>query len=560
MKQAYLFYNDSPLDFPLDESIHIVDNLNLSSEYLISNCKSKHSLIYAPEINMYIDNTKDDISNKITNIKKLYDIRLEKYDSSLDLDYSQEVGKKLFIISDNKLEIDSIISKLNENEFDLFIFKPTDILDVDGHIGNLKITIKKNEDNISLQTDQMIWFDAPYFATKQNGVYDPNIEDIENILDTIKNNIPEYKYKNYIKYNPDICQYHERQTEICGKCADVCPTVAIMKIDEQKHLEFSNIDCHGCGGCVSVCPSGALDFTQMPRSLFSQIASFYEDTVALVIPEQLINDNFHPSLEKNILPLAIEGRKFLDEVHFLILLQTSGKPIIFYTDFISKGTGDAITLINEIFQRKYNKKAIYVCMDEEELIDAQNNLEDLSECKFNHYDQDLDKREIFTYRLFHLVGDDDLGIIKTGEHIHYGNIKIKESNCTLCLACVGACNVKALTAHPEDNSLRFNPSLCTDCGYCEFICPEKDCLEVIYDEIELNKKYFIKNIMAKDELFKCVECGIEFATVKSIEKIASIMAPRFGDDKARIRALYCCADCKPKVTLQEYLNKQNEIK
>jgi len=66
--------------------------------------------------------------------------------------------------------------------------------------------------------------------------------------------------------------------------------------------------------------------------------------------------------------------------------------------------------------------------------------------------------------------------------------------------------------------------------------------------------------MAKDELFKCVECGVEFATVKSIEKIASIMAPRFGDDQARIRALYCCADCKPKVTLQAYLNEQNNKK
>ena len=29
--------------------------------------------------------------------------------------------------------------------------------------------------------------------------------------------------------------------------------------------------------------------------------------------------------------------------------------------------------------------------------------------------------------------------------------------------------------------------------------------------------------MAKDKLFKCIECGVEFATVKSIEKIANIM-------------------------------------
>jgi len=48
-------------------------------------------------------------------------------------------------------------------------------------------------------------------------------------------------------------------------------------------------------------------------------------------------------------------------------------------------------------------------------------------------------------------------------------------------------------------------------------------------------------------LVKCVECGVEFATKKSVEKIANMMIPKFGNDKSKIRALYCCADCKPKV-------------
>jgi ferredoxin len=560
MNKEYLFYTESNLDYPLDESIDVQHNLTNPQKYLISNIKTHCSLIHAPEINIYVNNTNDNLAEKINNIKKLYDVRLIKYDYALDIDYTQKVGKKLFIISNDKDKIKIIMNKLKEYNLDIIVFKPSEISDINGHIGKLDVKIKKLEDSLPLKTDQIIWFNAPYFATKQSGIYDPNNLGLDEVIRIIINNLPKFNYKNYIKYNPNICQYHERQTEICAKCEDVCPSIAIIKNNKKKHLEFSDINCHGCGGCISVCPSGALEFTQMPRNSFYNISLHYENKVALILPIQMINDNLNIPLKNNILPLAIDGRKFLDEVHFLTLLQISGNPVIFYTDFISKGSGDSISLINEIFKRKYNKKAIYLCMSKDEITKAQENIQSLSECKFMLSNENLDKREIFTYRLSFLVDGDDLGIIETSEHIHYGNIKINEPNCTLCMACVGICNVKALTAHPEDNSLRFNPSMCTNCGYCEFICPEKDCIEVVYDELHLNKKYFIKNIMAKDELFKCAECGIEFATVKAIEKIANIMKPRFSGDEARIRALYCCADCKPKVTLQAYLKQQHNKK
>lgn len=55
----------------------------------------------------------------------------------------------------------------------------------------------------------------------------------------------------------------------------------------------------------------------------------------------------------------IEGEKYLHEAHLLNLLQTSGNRVIFYTDFISKGTGDVIRILNEILE-KFIKKQL--CM------------------------------------------------------------------------------------------------------------------------------------------------------------------------------------------------------
>jgi DNA-directed RNA polymerase subunit RPC12/RpoP len=62
--------------------------------------------------------------------------------------------------------------------------------------------------------------------------------------------------------------------------------------------------------------------------------------------------------------------------------------------------------------------------------------------------------------------------------------------------------------------------------------------------------------MAKDELFACTECGKQFATVKAVQKIAAIMTPLFGADDIKVKTLYCCADCKPKVMFQSHLNNQ----
>lgn len=133
-------------------------------------------------------------------------------------------------------------------------------------------------------------------------------------------------------------------------------------------------------------------------------------------------------------------------------------------------------------------------------------------------------------------------------------MEVNDSNCTLCMSCVGACNVDAIFANQTDFTLRVNPSLCTACGYCEVTCPEKDCLTIKRDEIQLQPMWFKENILAKDSLFACVECGKEFATTKAIEKIASIMGPIFAKvSETKKRTLYCCEDCKAKLMIKQGL-------
>ena len=401
-----------------------------------------------------------------------------------------------------------------------------------------------------VKADQIIWFGALKSVQQRSGIYDPEVLGIEKTVEKIKANCGTYYFRNFIKYDSSVCQYSQKRQEICGKCADVCPTSAITKDVVLKELLIADIECSGCGRCVSVCPAGALDYAPLPKKPFKIICDFYRNKIALIIPSRIDLETAQFRLKENVLPLILDSEDFLDENHFLSLLQTTGNPVIIYTDFISVTLENVILLVNNIFLKIFNKTAIYICKDIDELNGIFNNLSPLENIFYEIKDEGLRKREIFSLRLSHLVKENDFGIVQTGPHIHYGNVTVNQDNCTLCLSCVGACSVGALTAHAENNTLRFNPSLCTSCGYCEITCPESDCLQIVHDQLSLHPSYFKQKVMARDDLFRCVECGLGFAPAKAIGKIAEVMKPFFGNDDSKMKTLYCCPDCKARVMLE----------
>ncbi|MCR8684192.1 4Fe-4S dicluster domain-containing protein, partial [Campylobacter ureolyticus] len=311
--------------------------------------------------------------------------------------------------------------------------------------------------------------------------------------------------------------------------------------------------------CVSVCPSGAIDYAKMPSEAFYDMALKFKDKKIVITPRIMDLETCDVALDEGVLPFAIEGEKFLSQTHFMTLLQESGANLIFFSDVIAPGVKESIDLVNQIIKAKFNEVGILVAKDEIELRKQLKELKFIDGLKFHINERTLSKREIFSKRVLHIVGDDDLGVAKSGEWVRYGKVSINESTCTLCLSCVGACNVAALIADESDNSIKFNASLCTTCGYCIQSCAEKETIFLKRGEMELKKEYFEYQTLAKDELFKCIECGKEFATTKAVLKIANMMTPLFGSDTDRIKTLYCCADCKAKIMIQKQIKEAKEM-
>ncbi|WP_141046873.1 4Fe-4S dicluster domain-containing protein [Aliarcobacter cryaerophilus] len=556
--QEYIYYNKNGLDFPLSEKIQVTTNLDdiKDKSFLISNSKDVDSEFIASEIDFYIKNSQDDLSKKIQNVLKLYDINATRFDFAQDISHSVDVSKEVLLITKNQDEYDSFISQLSKDDFELFRIDETILKTISGEIGNFEVVVKDSHKDITLRVSQIVWFDAKPSPKERIGVFDPNLSSINEVVKILKDNINSFSYRKFTTYDKTICQYDGRREVICSKCEEVCPTVAITKDDTTKTLTFSQVDCHGCGGCISVCPSGALDYTPTNKESLYEISKFYKETHPLIIPSKMSLDNLNIDLKENVLPFAIDGEKFLHEGTLLTLLQISGSQLIFYSDFLSKGTKDAIRILNDIYQKRYQKDAILVAMNEDELILALKEVSFVENSYFNFNQDGFKKREVFSHRLQKIVGNDDLGVIETGEHIHYAKVEVNQDTCTLCLVCVGACNVGALVADASDNTLRINPSICTACGYCEVSCPETNCLTIKQDIIELKPTWFKESVLAQDKLFACVECGVEFATTKAIEKIASKMATIFASDPVKVRSLYCCANCKPKIMMQSYFDNR----
>ncbi|BCX79980.1 4Fe-4S dicluster domain-containing protein [Campylobacter sp. 19-13652] len=535
---------------PLNDAIEI----SQSGRYLVSNDARLEADVIAPEIDFYIACSKASALEVSKGVSLLYESRAQVYDLARDVPYEKQVGNRIIIVSNEPR--DTLKSLLCDSGYEVISLASFEVKFVYGAVGELSVILSDYAGtNLGeVECDLLLASHAAPFMLRQSGCFDIAALSDEAVLEIVKGASPKYKFKSLTTYDESICQYAKRRDEICARCVEVCPTVAILKDDENRQLVFSHVDCVGCGECVSVCPSGSLDFAPFMREAWASVARLYEGKVALVVADESLYKS-HVSLPENVLPLAL-GARFLTQAHLMGLLQESGCAVVLYDSAPARGTSGAVDIINQIYELKFNKKAIYLAKNLTELEAALNEAGTIEGSYYNMSENALLMREIFAKRVEHLVGDSELGTVHTDERVRYANVIINEDKCTLCLSCVGACNVGALIADKKDNSIKFNASICTACGYCESSCAEPGAIEVRTGELRLAPASFEFIKLASDELFACIECGKEFATKKSIEKIASIMLPHFGADSLKARTLYCCGECKAKIMFEAQIKQQ----
>lgn len=158
----------------------------------------------------------------------------------------------------------------------------------------------------------------------------------------------------------------------------------------------------------------------------------------------------------------------------------------------------------------------------------------------------------------------------------YGEVRVNESACTLCLACVSQCPVGALLDNPDKPQLRFRESACLQCGICENTCPENAITLVArFDPSNAARE---PRVLHEDEPALCVECNRPFGSRGTVERIIEKLGGEHWmfDNPERTRVIRMCDDCRvnavfrqsdnpfqmgdrPSVrTTQDYLDADNE--
>ena len=547
------FYSAGFSDVVLSDGIEICGDEEgaKNEEFIVANSPKLKAQIYAPQINFYIANTKDEPLVIAQNVDILYEAAAAAFDGALYSDHQKPVGKNVILACDEPRE--ELVALLKQHGFKVIALSRDEIKFVYGEIGDLSVSISGEDGEFEVQSDFFLVRGAQAYQLRQSGCYEiSGLKDGE-ILEILQSKSPVYRYRNSTIFDPAICQYQGRRNDLCAKCVEVCPTVAILKNDEKRELVFSHIDCIGCGECVSVCPSGALKFAPLPQSVFYEISKLYKDKIPLLIAEGEISSALKIELPCGVLPFGIFGSKQIDEVNLLSAMQESGSSVIVYGADAGEGTREAAELINGISRAIYGKDAVFLARNLAELQEALGFVQSAQPWGLSINEQGLSKKEIFSKRVSAMVGEGSFGTVKSGERLRFGEVSINESSCTLCLSCVGACNTGALYADNSDNSIKFNASLCTTCNYCVLSCAEKDTMALNISGVRLAPEFFTYRMLAKDELFKCIECGKEFATTKAVMKIADMMGAHFSSEPEKMKTLFCCGDCKAKIMIKKQI-------
>lgn len=396
----------------------------------------------------------------------------------------------------------------------------------------------------------------------QLGIYFiSDYESKDDLIDDISRNIGDFEIDKTILFDDKKCQYsHRQKTEFsyCKDCVEVCPTMAISSDDENRLLVFSQVDCILCGKCVCVCPSSAMQKANATLDNLHKALKLYKDKIVVVceniedferFSQKCEADSTSEAILEDIFPLVLPSVNLLNYAYLLSIVQESGRVCVVCGE-IDKQVKESIDFINDIYQRILGRVAIF----EGDSMDFRQLAESLP---FYHYARSEGEflRESFANRIKFLVKGGSFGALKNSLNIIYTDLKIDSAKCTLCNACVESCNANALINAKDNFSLLLNPSLCTACGYCIDTCAEK-CLDMSFDGFVLDEKFLNYRVLAKDEPFRCVECGEIFATNKSIQKVKNILQNAFIGDEIKLKSIECCEKCKVKIMFNSPLNSQ----
>ena len=375
----------------------------------------------------------------------------------------------------------------------------------------------------------------------------------------------DFEKPRYFEYDASICAHSRSSITACTRCLDVCGTGAIKSNGEGISIE--PYLCQGCGSCATNCPSGAVRYAYpSPADALSQLTELLQSRKSHTKTVIYLHDaeggaekvaTFAAELSDDVLPLAVEEVASVGIDVWLASIAYGVAAIVIDAPAEDTGAKHALTTqsntANSILQGLDLGERIH-------LLDGAtaSGINKLAEFDYHSipaatFQSFNDKRQTVRAATDHLQqhSPQKTSVVDLTNQAAFGEVKVDDSACTLCLACVTVCPGRALQDGETLPQLKFIESQCLQCGLCEKACPES--------AISLSPRYLYDSetarkprILNEEEPFNCVVCNTPFATHRIIGRMQAKLSEHwmFKDDKA-LRRLKMCEDCRVKDIFDE---------
>lgn len=384
--------------------------------------------------------------------------------------------------------------------------------------------------------------------------------------------VGEHRKPRYFDYDVGICAHSTQDVAGCTRCLAACPAGAITSLGERVGID--PFLCQGCGSCAAVCPTGAVRYAypgpdELLERLRAALAAYHAAGGAA--PVIVAHDESGATIARDIgesgyLPLQVPGIGACGPDAWLAALAWGAHRVVLVTTRTSaRSTVAAIdqelAVCRELLSAlgdDPNRLTRIDCADARQLREslARNVVAPRAPAwTCARFAVPTGKRERMLAFLDHLNAQagrrsDPAGLAPGAS---FGTLRADRDACTVCHACVNLCPTQALAAGAgTEAELLFTEARCVQCGLCAAGCPEH-ALELVPRIAFAPEERRAAQLLARSELFRCVECGTPFISravlESSIERIKD--HPMFAGDN--IKVLQLCMECRQKRMLLDAL-------
>ncbi len=413
--------------------------------------------------------------------------------------------------------------------------------------------------------------------------------------------VGEFDKPKFFHYKPKLCAHSRNERIGCTACIDVCSAAAISsdaslkgkaRPTAQRHGATPALPevggqgggivvephlCVGCGACTTVCPSGALGFAtpnaadqgRTIRTLLATYAKAGGRDAALLIHSREAGAKAIDALGRaarveravhgvpaRVLPLAVWHTASIGIDLWLAALAIGATNVwVLVTDEEApdyrRALGEQMAVAQALLAGMGYAGTHLGLIDARDpaVLDAALRAAPAQTvARPATFSPQADKRATLELAIDHLLDNAPAlqqPVITLPPGAPLGSLGIDTGNCTMCLACVGACPSAALADNPDAPQLRFIEKNCVQCGLCVKTCPENALvLEPRLWLAEGGKARKQMRVLNQAQPYQCIQCGKPFGTVQAIESMLVKLAGHAMFQGVAARRLKMCGDCR----------------